>query len=92
MEIQFYNFWNHTFKSTPLAVANRYNRVYILCIRISGDKFGLRNDLYFCLCYIVPENSSRQDMMDVHTFDRLLTFITELQVTSFMWWYECPYI
>ena len=61
----------------------------ILCIRISDDKFGLKIDLYFCLCYIVPENSSIQDMMDVHTFDRLLTFITELQVTSS---HECNFV
>lgn len=54
----------------------------ILCIKISGCKFGLNNDVYFCLCYVVPENSSRQSMIETHTFDRLFTFITELNAKN----------
>ena len=30
------------------------------------------------MCYVVPENSSRQTLIDTHTFDRLVDFITSL--------------
>lgn len=42
--------------------------------------FSLNNDLYICLCYVPPENSSRQTLIETHTFDRLLDFITQLYV------------
>ena len=50
----------------------------IACIKINGDLLGLQTDLYVCLSYVIPENSSRQAHMDTHTFDRLLDFIVTL--------------
>ena len=38
--------------------------------------------MFFCLCYVVPENSSRQSMIENHTLDRLLNFITNLNVNN----------
>ena len=32
----------------------------IICIKLNGKQFSLNSDMYICLCYIVPENSSRQ--------------------------------
>jgi len=34
----------------------------VLCIKISKTKLCTDKDMYFCLTYIVPENSSRQSM------------------------------
>lgn len=38
----------------------------------------LEKDLYVCLCYVIPDDSSRQTMIDNNIFDRLTTFITEI--------------
>ena len=40
----------------------------------------MKEDLYVCLCYVVPDNSSRQSVIEVNTFDRLQFFITDLSV------------
>ena len=50
----------------------------IICVKIKGDILGLQNDLFLCLCYVIPENSSRQAMLNSHTFERLLDFIVSL--------------
>ena len=52
-----------------------------LCIKISGSVLTLDNDLFFCLSYVVPVNSSRQAIMQEHTFDIFLSFIAELNST-----------
>ena len=54
----------------------------ILCIKIRGSLLGLDNDLYYCLTYVVPENSSRQGLIESHTLDRLLLKITELEANN----------
>ena len=50
----------------------------ILCVKIEAHLLGLEYDLFLCLCYVVPENSSRQAMLDSHTYQRLLDFIVSL--------------
>jgi len=50
----------------------------ILCIKLAADKVNLQNDVYICLCYVIPENSSRQAFVTTHTYDRLLDFYTGL--------------
>ena len=50
----------------------------ILCVKISGCKLGLHDDLYICLCYVIPENSCRQAFVETHTYDRLLDHIVSL--------------
>lgn len=43
----------------------------ILWLKISGSKINLVHDLYLGLCYVIPELSSRQSIVDTSTFDRL---------------------
>lgn len=50
----------------------------IICIKINGQKLGLNNDLFVCLCYVIPENSTRQSVLEVHPYDRLIEYIGEL--------------
>jgi len=52
----------------------------ILCIKLAADKVNLQNDVYICLCYVIPENSSRQAFVTTHTYDRLLDFYTGLSI------------
>jgi len=52
----------------------------ILCIKLAADKVNLQNDVYICLCYVIPENSSRQAFVTTHTYDRLLEFYTGLVI------------
>ena len=41
----------------------------IFCIKLKGEVFSLNIDLYICLCCVVPENSSRQSIIESHTID-----------------------
>ena len=50
----------------------------IICIKIEGCKLSLLNDLFICLCYVVPDESSRQTMIDSNVCDRIIDFITSL--------------
>ena len=50
----------------------------IICVKISGVSLSISHDLYVCLCYVIPDDSSRQSMIDNNTFDRLLDFITSI--------------
>jgi len=52
----------------------------IVCLKISGSKRCLKDDLYICLCYVVPEGSSRNSMIESHTFDRLSEYICNLDL------------
>ena len=54
----------------------------VLCIKISKTKLCTDKDMFFCLTYIVPENSSRQSMLESHTFDRILDFVTQLNASE----------
>ena len=44
----------------------------ILWIKISGQTFDLDRDLYICLCYVLPDGSSRQSIVETNIFDRLM--------------------
>lgn len=44
----------------------------ILWIKISSSVLSLSNDLYVCLCYVVPDDSSRQALIETNIFDRIL--------------------
>lgn len=39
----------------------------------------LQHDLYICLCYVVPDESSRQSMIETNIFDRLLDSVAFLE-------------
>ena len=45
----------------------------IVWIKIDKTLCSLDNDLFIGLCYVVPDNSSRQSMIETNIFDRLLT-------------------
>ena len=36
----------------------------ILRVRIEGSKLNMDDDLFICLCYNLPSDSSRQNLMD----------------------------
>ena len=42
----------------------------IICIKIPGACLSLQQDLFVCLCYVVPDVSSRQSFIDNNIFDR----------------------
>lgn len=44
----------------------------IIWVKISKHALALDNDLYVCLCYVTPDNSSRQSFVETNIFDRLL--------------------
>ena len=56
-------------------IRNEYVSDDILFLQSDDDilwlKINLENDLYLGLCYVLPELSSRQSMVDTSTFDRL---------------------
>ena len=44
----------------------------ILWMKISKSVLSSNKDLYICLCYVVPDDSSRQSLNESNIFDRLL--------------------
>ena len=51
---------------------------YIIWMKIDGQLFNLSNDLFLCLCYIVPSSSSREALVDADVLDRITNFIFKL--------------
>ncbi|MEW8548380.1 MAG: reverse transcriptase family protein, partial [Candidatus Thiodiazotropha sp.] len=50
----------------------------ILWVKFDGSLFNLSNDLYLCLCYIVPSDSSREAFMEVNVLDRICDHIIQI--------------
>ena len=50
-----------------------------LWVKISKATLSTENDLYICLCYIIPEDSSRQSMNESNVFDRLLDSVVFIE-------------
>ena len=44
----------------------------ILWVKICKSVLGIDTDLYICLCYVIPDESSRQALNESNFFDRLL--------------------
>ena len=44
----------------------------ILWVKIAKSVLSSTNDLYICLCYVIPDDSSRQALTETNIFDRLL--------------------
>ena len=40
---------------------------------------GFENDVYLCLCYIPPSNSSRQGLIDTCVYDEILQNIVHIK-------------
>ena len=51
----------------------------ILWLRIEGANINLDGDLFICLCYNIPSDSSRQSLMDEDIFDRICRYTTVLK-------------
>ena len=47
----------------------------IIWVKLNGTVFSLTCDLYICLTYVLPDDSSRQAMIETNIFDRLLESI-----------------
>ena len=54
----------------------------IVWIKIDKTLCSLDNDLFIGLCYVVPDNSSRQSMMETNIFDRLLDSVVFIENMS----------
>ena len=52
----------------------------IFCsVKISSSVLSLNNDLYICLCYVVPDESSRQALIETNIFDRILEAVVYIE-------------
>ena len=51
----------------------------ILWVKISPSVLSLNNDLYICLCYVVPDDGSRQAMIETNIFDHILECIVYIE-------------
>ncbi|MCG8048238.1 MAG: reverse transcriptase family protein [Candidatus Thiodiazotropha endolucinida] len=54
----------------------------ILWVKISNSVLSLQDDLYICLCYVTPDDSSRQSMVESNIFDRLLDSVLHVENKS----------
>ena len=50
----------------------------ILWVKFDGSIFNLSNDLYLCLCYIVPSDSSRESFMELNVLERICDHIIQI--------------
>ena len=53
----------------------------IMWLKLCSNFFGMASDILLCLCYTVPENSSRNDIIQQDVFDRIQRHITEFKST-----------
>ena len=44
----------------------------IIWLKLKGSYFGLKNDLFLCLCYNIPSGSSREVFSESNVFDLIL--------------------
>ena len=51
-------------------------------IKIDKSKLALENDLYICLCYVTPDESSRQSLNETNIFDWLLDSVVLIESKS----------
>ena len=54
----------------------------ILWIKISKSVLSLQDDLFICLCYVTPDDSSRQSLIETNVFDRLLDSVVCIENKS----------
>lgn len=48
-------------------------------LKLKGNYFDLQNDVYICLCYIPPANSSRQGIIETNIYDDILQNIMHIK-------------
>ena len=54
----------------------------IIWVKIEGKRLSFSSDLYICLIYVLPDDSSRQAMVETNIFDRLLESIACIENKS----------
>ena len=47
--------------------------------KIDKSVLSAENDLYVCLCYVIPDDSSRQSMVESNIFDRLVDSVVQIE-------------
>ena len=50
----------------------------IIWIKIEGQLFNLSDDLYLCLCYIIPSTSSRESLVEIDVLERITNSIIKI--------------
>ncbi len=50
----------------------------IIWLKLQGSLLNLQYDLYLCLCYVFTIGTSRGTMVQSNIFDRILTFMAEI--------------
>ena len=53
-----------------------------LWIKLSKNVIFSDKDLYVCLCYVTPDDSSRQSMVETNIFDRMLDSVVHIENKS----------
>ena len=48
-------------------------------LKLNKTMLGFENDVYLCLCYIPPSNSSRQGLIDTCVYDEILQNIVHIK-------------
>ena len=51
----------------------------MLWVKIGKSVLSLNEDLYICLCYVTPDESSRQSLIETNIFDRLLESVVYVE-------------
>ncbi len=63
--------------------------IHLLCVwgdshiwvKLKGIHFAFENDLYICIAYIIPVNSSRQSFSESDVFDYIYQFMIDIHET-----------
>ena len=48
-------------------------------VKLNGHNFGLRGDLFICLCYIVPSTFSRHVLAENNVYDNIIDDIVQIR-------------
>ena len=54
----------------------------IIWIKISSDKLDIKRNIYIGLCYVLPDDSSRQSVVENNIFDRLIDSVVHVENIS----------
>ena len=57
----------------------KYNDSHVW-IKLGGRLFNFKKDIFLCVCYIVPENSSRHAFIDSNIYDIFLENMIHISI------------
>ncbi len=58
----------------------------LMWLKLDKHFFCIERDIMLCLCYVVPQNSTRQSVINFDIFDRIQTDIAEFESESINWY------